>query len=271
MSLRGIVAALAVIAGLCSQLGNAAADEFQVPSLTGPVVDEGGFLSASSERQIAAALVKIKQQGGGTEIVVLTVKGLGGLTIEQASIQVVDQWKLGGADKDNGVLLMFAKKERRARIEVGQGLEGNLTDAHAKRIIDETIMPLFRSGNTDQGILLGVYQVAERTNPELDVKQLFGAKNADWNNRQRGRGRLGFGGIIPLIFILIFIFGGRGRGGRGRGGRGGGLLTGLFLGSMMGGGLGHRGHGGGSFGGGGFGGGFGGGGGFSGGGASGGW
>ncbi len=263
---RGIIAALAVFAGLCISLGSAAAGQFQVPRLSGPVVDEGGFLSASAERQIAATLMEIKRQGGGTEIAVLTVKDLGGLTIEQASIRVVDQWKLGNADKDNGVLLIFAKKERRARIEVGQGLEGNLTDAHAKRIIDETIIPLFRSGNTEQGILLGVYQVAERTNPELNLEKIFGTKSAHWNNRRSGRSSGGWGALIPLVFILLFIFGGRGRGGRGSG-----LLTGLFLGSMMGGGRSYRGYGGGGFSGGGFSGGFGGGGGFSGGGASGSW
>jgi uncharacterized protein len=262
MSRQAIIGIVALLVGLCALIGSAVADTFQVPRLSGPVVDEGGFLSASAEQQIAAALTEIKRQGAGTEIDVLTVEDLGGLTIEQASIQVADQWQLGSADKDNGVLLMFAQKERRARIEVGQGLEGNLTDAHAKRIIDETIVPLFRSGNTDQGILLGVYQVAQRTNPELNLEQIFGAESTQWKKRQRSRGRGGFGFIIPIIFILLFIFGGRGRG---RGGRGGGLFTGLLLGSMIGGGRGYG--GGGGFGGGGFGGG----GGFSGGGASGGW
>jgi uncharacterized protein len=263
---RSVIGALAVLWVVCFSLEKASADQFQVPRLSGPVVDEGSFLSASAKNQISVALVEIKRLGGGTEIAVLTVDNLGGLTIEQASIQVADQWKLGSADKDNGVLLMFAKKERRARIEVGQGLEGNLTDAHAKRIIEETIIPLFRSGNTDQGILLGVYQVAQRTNPNINLEQIFGAQSANWSKRRSGRGRGGFGFLIPLIIIMLVIFGGRGRG---RGGRGGGLLTGLFLGSMLGGGLGRGGYGGGSSGG--FGGGFGGGGGFSGGGASGGW
>ena len=268
MSCKRYIGSLTGLLCLCSFIGIAAADGFQVPRLRGPVVDQGGFLSASSERQIAAALMAVKRQGG-TEIAVLTVKSLGGLTIEQASIQVAEQWQLGSADKDNGVLLMFAKQERRARIEVGQGLEGHLPDAHAKRIIDETIVPMFRAGNTEQGILLGVYQVAGRTNPELNLQQIFGAQRTAQHQRGSGRRGSGFGALIPLVFILLFIFGGRG-GRRGRGGMAGGLLTGLFLGSMMGGGRRYRsgGFGGGGFGGGGFGGG---GGGFSGGGASGGW
>lgn len=263
MTARGVITKLYLLAGLCLMSGMAVAESFQVPRLTGPVVDNGGFLSPAAERQIAAALMTVKRKGGGTEIGVLTVPDLGGLTIEQASIQVADAWRLGSDAEDNGVLLLVAKKERRVRIEVGQGLEGVLTDAHSKRIIDETIVPLFRSGDTEQAILLGVYQVAKRTNPELDLKQIFGAQASQWKQQPRSRGRTGWGAIIPLIFILLFIFGGRGRG------MGGGLFTGLLLGSMMGGG---RRYGGGGFGGGGFGGGgFGGGGGFSGGGASGGW
>ena len=258
-SIRVVPAALAV---LFCWLSTVEAATFQVPRLSGPVVDKGGFLSATAEGQLAAALMNIKRQGGGTEIAVLTVEDMGGLTIEQASIQVAEKWKLGGATKDNGVLLMFAKQERRARIEVGQGLEGKLTDAHARRIIDETILPLFRAGSPEQGILLGAYQVAQRTNPELNLESVFGAESKQWRKSSKSRGRGAWGGLIPFVFILLFVFSGRGRGGRG-----GGLLAALFLGSMMGGSRGRGGFGGGG-GGGGFGGG---GGGFSGGGASGGW
>ena len=133
---------------------------FDVPRLSSPVVDNGGFLSRAAEQQLTSALIQIKKQGGGTEIAVLTVEDLEGTTIEQASIQVVDQWKLGDETKDNGVLLMIAKKERKIRIETGQGVEGALPDAYAKRIIDESMTPLFRSGNVEQGVLMGVYQIA---------------------------------------------------------------------------------------------------------------
>lgn len=244
---------------LFALIGNAWADGFKVPRLSGPVMDNGHFLSRSAERQLTKALLEIKKQGRGIEIAVLTVQELGGLSIEQASIQVVDAWKLGSEEKDNGVLLMFAKKERRVRIEVGQGLEGVLTDAHAKRIITETIVPLFRTGNTNEGILLGAYQVAKRTNPELNLEKIFGAGTGRWEKQRRRKG--GWVSLIPFFLVLLLVFGGRGRGGMGRG-----LLAGMFLGSMMGGG--RRYGGGGGFGGGSFGGG---GGGFSGGGASGGW
>ena len=224
---------------------------FEVPGLTGPVVDKAGLLTAATERQIAEALVKIRASKDGAHIAVLTVPDLEGVTIEQAGIQVVDKWQLGTADRDNGVLLLVARQERQIRIEVGQGLEGDLPDAIAKRIIAESMTPLFASGNFDEGILVGVFQIATRANPQLDVRPLFAAEGGRWQ-RSQGEG-LGLLSLLPiLIIVLLFIFGGRGMRG--------GLLTGMILGGLMGG---RGGGGGGGFGGRG--------GGFSGGGASGGW
>lgn len=222
---------------------------FEVPDLTGPVVDNAGLLSPSTERQIAAALTQIRDSKDGAHIAVLTVPDLGGLTIEQASIQVVDKWQLGSKEKDNGVLLMVAKEERKIRIEVGQGLEGDLPDAYASRIIAESMTPLFASGNVDEGILVGVFQIATKANPQLDVRPLFGGNSGDWQSPEGES--LGFIAFIPIIVILLLLMGGRSTRG--------GLLAVLLLG-----GLGGRGGGSGrSF--------RGGGGGFSGGGASGGW
>lgn len=234
------------------------ADEFQVPALSSPVVDDGSFLSPGMKNQLTQALVQLKTMTG-TEVAVLTVPDLGGSTIEQRSIQVVDAWKLGVKGKDNGVLLFFSRKERKVRIEVGRGFEGDLTDAYSSRIIDQTILPLMKKGDADQAILMGVVQVVRKIHPNLDMQKLFGATAAPVHQQSKGGGLLS---LLPLIFILLFAMGGRGRRG------GGGLIAGLLLGSMMGGGRGYGGGGGGGFSGGG---GFGGGGGFSGGGASGGW
>jgi uncharacterized protein len=240
-----------------------AVEAFDIPRLSGPVVDKAGLISSAVKRKLTASLHALKQQGG-TQIAVLTVDELDGLSIEEASIKVVDNWKLGSAKEDQGVLLLVSKKDRKIRIEVGQGLEGSLTDAHAKRIIDETMVPLFRSGNVNEGIYLGVYQIAERTNPELNLTGIFGAEAGKWKRTRRRRG--GLGGLFPILIFIFWMLISSKRGG-GSGGRGaGGLMAGLMLGSMMGG----RSYGSGGFGGGG--GGFGGGGGgFSGGGASGGW
>ncbi len=235
------------------------ANDFVVPSLKNPVNDYAGMISLGVKNQLNASLRKLKEQGG-TQIAVLTVKSLEGLTIEQASIQVVDKWKLGAAKKDNGVLLLISRDERQMRIEVGQGVEGDLTDAYSKRIISEAMTPLFKAGNISEGILLGVFQIAQASNPNIDVEAIFSLKNNhSYQKRPKGNGITGF---FFIIFILMLLFGGGGRG-RGSGARSA-LFTALLLGassSRGGGGFGGRSSGG--FGGGG--------GGFSGGGASGGW
>jgi uncharacterized protein len=214
-----------------------------------PVVDQAGLLSRQVRSQLTQALVAIKRQTGN-EIAVLTVPSLEGESIEGYSIKVVDEWKLGSKDKDNGVLFLISVKDRKMRIEVGQGLEGNLPDARAGQII-RAVKPYFRKGEYKSGIVLGVSHIAKNIGVELK-----GAPRV--RNKRSGKSRSSL--FFIVIIILSFIFRGRG---------GGGLIGGLLLGSALGGG---RRSSGGSFGGGGFGGGgFGGGGGFSGGGSSGGW
>lgn len=233
------------------------ASEFKIPRLSGPVVDQAKILSPSFKRQLTQSLFNLQKinKTDPLEIAVLTVPSLGGLPLEQASIKVVDKWKLGSTKGDRGILILISKKERKIRIEVGQGLEGSVTDAFSMQVIDNMV-PLFRSGRVDEGVLLGVFSIAQKAVPEKDISPLFrGKANSNWNRKKKRRS--GFSFIPILIFGLIFIFGGR----RGRSG----LVAGMLLGSMSGGrsyGGGFGSSGGGSFGGGG---------GFSGGGASGGW
>ncbi len=235
---------------------------FEVPQLNSPVVDNAGLLSKDTKSKIESALRSLKNTGG-SQINVLIVKDLDGLEIEQASIKVVDEWKLGGKSADNGVLLLISKNDKKIRIEVGQGLEGNLTDAYSKRIIDEVMLPMFRMENFNDGVLLGVYQITNITDPKIDLSRYFKYSN----DRKRTHTKRG-GGSSLLFFVFLFIFlslfGGRGRGGGGRL-----FLLSMLLGSAMGRSSGGFGGGGGGFGGGGRW--SGGGGGFSGGGASGGW
>lgn len=227
--------------------------KFEVPALTGPVVDEAGLLSASERAQISELLFKV-QNTGKAQIQVLIVKTLDEEPIEQASIKVVDQWKLGAKKTDNGVLLLVAIQDRKIRIEVGQGLEGDLPDIIASRIVRQVISPLFKQGRYSEGIAQGVLQILQKVAPE------FAEGTVPVESRSEGRKKYQLGNkeVIALIilFLLFSIIGRFGGGGRGfRGGYGGGFGGGL-----------------GGFGGGGGGGGWsGGGGGFSGGGASGDW
>lgn len=228
------------------------AADFQVPALTGPVVDGAGMLSASTEANLSQ-LIKNVRDSGGTQLQVLTVPELNGLSIEEASVKVTDTWKLGSAKEDDGVLLMVAAKERRVRIEVGQGREGVLPDAIASRIVREVIIPRFREGDANGAITAGVYAILHYTDPD------FAPSAAAPSKREPGGSGLAL--LFMLFMLVVFLqslFGSRRR-----------RLWGMG-GGMIGGGLGGGGWGGGGFGGGG-GGWSGGGGGFSGGGASGGW
>jgi uncharacterized protein len=244
---------LRVLAFIVLVAGSAGAVEFVVPALRSAVTDKAGILSPATRQQLESALRQL-QRVGGTQLAVLTLPDLAGLSIEQASIRVVDEWKLGTAQGDNGVLLLVARDERQVRIEVGQGLEGVLTDAYAKRIIDEGVTPLFRQGDMNGGVTVAVYQIARLTNPDLDLKPYLEGQLRQRGPRAGGEARSPLHTLFVLL-LLAFVFSTRM-----------GFLPFLFLGGM--GGSRRGGFSGGS---GGFGGFSGGGGGFSGGGASGGW
>jgi uncharacterized protein len=126
-----------------------------VPLLKGRVNDYAGMLSSYTEQQLDGILRDIEQTDS-TQIVVLIIPSLEGEVLEEFSIKVADQWKIGQKGLDNGAILLIAKKERDIRIEVGYGLEGSLTDLMAGRIIRNVIVPQFRAGNFDQGVLDGV-------------------------------------------------------------------------------------------------------------------
>lgn len=225
---------------------------FKVPPLRGPVNDYAHIVPPHTEQQLNQALKTLKKLSGGTELAILTLPQLAGLSIEQASFRIVDQWGLGDRQKDNGVLLLIAQKERRIRIEVGQSHEATLTDAYAKRIIDEFMVPLMRMGKPSQSLLVGTMEIIKRIHPEIKMDSLL-IPTAGSHHKKPVKSFYQW--ILIILFILLSIFGGRG-----------GLL-GFFMGSALGGRRRrHTGFGGG------FSGGFGGGGGgFSGGGASGGW
>lgn len=139
---------------------------FSVPALNSPVTDEAGVLSSATESELNNLLSDL-WKSGGPQIAVLTVSSLDGLEIEQASIKVVDEWKLGDQKRDDGVLLMIAPHERRIRIEVGYGLEGQLPDALAKRIINEIVKPAFRAREYDAGVINAVNAIISYTDPKF--------------------------------------------------------------------------------------------------------
>ena len=135
------------------------------------------------------------------EIAVLIVPTTAPETIEQYSIRVVDQWKLGRRKVDDGALLLVAKDDRKLRIEVGYGLEGALNDATTKRIIDEIITPHFRSGDFAGGIDAGV----DRMIGVIDGEPL--PAPAGRSNMPQGTWDA-IGEFFPVIIIMTLVVGG---------------------------------------------------------------
>ncbi len=129
-----------------------------IPSPKGYVNDFANMIPDDKERSLESFLVNYEQKTTN-EIVVVTVETIGDKTIEDYTIHLAEKWKVGKKEKDNGVILLIAEKERKIRIEVGYGLEPVLTDAKAKLIIEREMTPLFKSGDYAAGIRAGANAV----------------------------------------------------------------------------------------------------------------
>ena len=221
------------------------------PALTGRVVDNASILLADTRARLTGILARLEQKTGD-QVVVATLKSLQGYAIEDYGYQLGRAWGIGQNGKNNGAILVVAPNERRVRIEVGYGLEGTLTDAASKLIIEDVVIPQFRAGNYDAGVQAGT----------IELVRLLGGDKVDLSKEpeapqpeHRDKGGIPW---VVIAFILVWIIFGRG------------FWPLFFLGGLgrRGGGFGGGGFGGGGFGGGGF---SGGGGSFGGGGASGSW
>ncbi|HET9149117.1 MAG TPA: TPM domain-containing protein [Alphaproteobacteria bacterium] len=153
---RAVVAAALLIAAIGFLPASAATPKF--PSFTGTVVDDANLLSASTRAKLTQTLDAF-QRASGNQVVVATVKTLQGYPIEDYGYQLGRAWAVGQKGKDNGVILLVASDERKVRIEVGYGLEGDLTDAQSKLIIERDILPAFRRGDFNGGVLAGTADI----------------------------------------------------------------------------------------------------------------
>jgi uncharacterized protein len=222
-------------------------------------------INDSEEHSLNGILQELEQKTG-VQYIVLTVQTTESLPIEQFSIELAEKWKLGQKGKDNGMLFVLAAKDRRYRFEVGYGLEGFVTDQYCGRVGREVLVPDLRRGDYSRGIYQANLQIIQKIATESGIS-LTGMPKVTPVSVQNGRRGLPCWSILPLLFVILILFGGIGRG------RGWWLFLPFMIGGFGGsGGYGRSGsYGGGSFGGGfgGFGGGMGGG--FGGGGASGSW
>jgi uncharacterized protein len=158
-SVRAIALATLALVGCIGTIGPASAIEHDnrpsVPILQGRVNDYANLLTSQERARLAADLTNYEKETSH-QIAVLTVPSLNGESIEKYSLRVANTWKLGQNGLNNGVILTVAPTERLVRIELGSGMNRFVSDSDAQRIIDETMLPQFREGHLDKGIILGI-------------------------------------------------------------------------------------------------------------------
>jgi len=138
----------------------ASASDPKFPQLTGRVVDDAGVLDSRTVGELTLMLAD-HERATGEQVVVVTLASLQGYTIEDYGYQLGRHWGIGQKGKNTGALLIVAPKEHKVRIEVGYGLEGTLTDAISSTIIQNYILPSFKRGDFNAGILAGTTSIVQ--------------------------------------------------------------------------------------------------------------
>jgi len=190
-----IARAIWLAVALCWPL--TAGAQVPVPPLTGRVIDQTGTLTTSQKTALEQTLRTFEDRKG-SQVAVLIVPSSAPETIEQYSLRVAEQWKLGRKKVDDGALLVVAKDDRTMRLEVGYGLEGILNDATSKRIISDIIVPRFQQGDFYGGITAGVDRILR----VIDGEPLPEPKAPPLGNMGN------FRQFFPVLFILAFVVGG---------------------------------------------------------------
>jgi uncharacterized protein len=211
---------------------------YTIPKASSWVNDYANVISAGMQTKLDA-LLKDYQNKTGNQLFVLTVPSIEDAgSIEQYSIAVAEKWGIGTKGKDNGILFTVALKEHKTRIEVGYGLEGDLPDALAGRIINNNVVRFFKQGDFSKGIAVGVISII-KTIGGYDLNSFSKSAN-DYPQKKRKKSSLLF--VILFFFLFGFrffffpLFGFLGLGGGF--GRGGGFGSGGGFGGGMGGGFG---------------------------------
>lgn len=168
----------------------------EVPKLQGRINDYANIIDSNTKNDLVSYLSAFEEQTG-MQIVVLTIPSLQGDDLSSFSINVAEKWGIGRKNKDDGVLLLVAYDERMIRIEVGYGLEADLTDSKSGLIIRNVIIPEFKMGDYSKGILKGVQNIGGIISGDTQIvsKQVL-----------EGDTESGAEGIVSLIFTLIFFF-----------------------------------------------------------------
>lgn len=191
---------------------NVVKSELNIPAAVGYVNDFAGVISAGNVSNLESYLKELDKKTGA-EIAVVTISSLKGASIEDVSLEIGRKWGVGKKGKDNGIVILVATGDKKMRIEVGYGLEGIIPDGKAGRIRDDYMIPYFKQGDMEKGIINGTMAVASVVAKSYQVEM-----PAEFNSisnlssdypmsvPQSGSGKSSPPDIfIFLIFIILFI------------------------------------------------------------------
>ncbi len=184
---------------------------YTLPKPKGYVSDYAGIIDRK-DSELISSVARTVEEKTGAEIAVLTVNSISPYSsIEEYAVETAAEWGIGKKGKDNGILIVLSKGDRRVRIEVGYGLEGAIPDGMAGEILDSYMMPLLRNGDYSGGLKNGVLAVASAVADEYKVKidesALKQIKPPSSYSRRPVRRGISLFDII--IFLFIFMGGGR--------------------------------------------------------------
>lgn len=236
--LAAIVVGLSVL--VAPSLARTARADVAVPKLDARCKDLAQVLSPEERDDLERRMVAY-EEATGQQIAILTIPTLEGEAIEDFSYRVAKAWRLGREGKDDGVLITLARKERRVRIEVGKGLEGDLTDLEASLIIRETMKPFTKQERWHDAFAAALAAIETKLSGKA-----YGPVPKAPSSKRAGDDAVGIFFTALLLGAVFLVILRAIRGGRGGGGRGGGPPI-IFFGGWPGGGHG----GGGGYGGGG--------------------
>jgi uncharacterized protein len=197
------------------------------PPLTGRVVDDAHVLSPQTQAELTQKLADLEQKTS-RQLVVVTLPSLQGYDIADYGYQLLRAWAIGQKGLDNGAVFIVAPTEHKVRVEVGYGLEPILTDALSSIILQEQVLPKFRTGDVQGGVVAGTDALIDQLSADPSTAEAKVAAAEHHHVRHGGA----LAGVVPLILLFFIISGLFGR--RGGGGGMGWMLPMMFLGASRG-------------------------------------
>lgn len=195
--------------------------ELQLPNLSSPVMDLANLMSESEREDLSKLAYEINTHKG-PQITILTVPDLQGISIEEFSIKVAEKWQLGTKEKDNGLLIVISKAERGVRIEVGSGLEGDLTDYETAQYTRNIFPTYFKRGQFHDGLAIFLGDVAKKFNIQ-SVQE--GVKHI----KRRSGARIGNPSTLMILALIILFSALRSALNQGKAANARGAIAGTFL------------------------------------------